>query len=350
MSSSRKRCHGHGDRAPVARCGQCDLAMCDECFRFRADGKPACARCAYAIDKNRGGRWSLAITFLGMAGGALAWATPRFGLLDESPGWTIASMAAIPLVSFAIGWSGRSERAGNRVELSVRDLEEEVEAEALDAQAAHPYRGRGRRVLAAMTPRVSGKATALVLMGSLVVAAAAFPAAFRLPRWVEVEGVLAVWWVVFAAVLTTLLYRGFKLRDDFVYFLPWNQPKGTVSPNSPDSSSRKGGGCGADGCSIGDVGNVGCDGAGEGFVVVLGIAVIAALLLGAAWVLTELAFPTVFILGYLGTMRAIGRVARDHHGCQGALTRSLGWGAAWATIYVAPLALVTWLVHLAATR
>ena len=60
----------------------------------------------------------------------------------------------------------------------------------------------------------------------------------------------------------------------------------------------------------------------------------------------ELALPLVFFLMYGLFMRAIGRVANDRHGCEGALARSAGWGLGWATLYVAPIAALTWALHL----
>mgnify|MGYP007037395642 FL=1 len=77
----------------------------------------------------------------------------------------------------------------------------------------------------------------------------------------------------------------------------------------------------------------------------LALAIVLSLALGAAWVLVELALPLVFFLMYWLFMRAIGRVANDRHGCEGSLARSLGWGLGWATVYVAPIALVTWALH-----
>jgi hypothetical protein len=47
-------------------------------------------------------------------------------------------------------------------------------------------------------------------------------------------------------------------------------------------------------------------------------------------------------------MRAIGRVSNDRHGCEGNALRAVGWGALWAAIYVAPLAIVVGAVYYAA--
>src|SRR6185436_19635838 len=127
-----------------------------------------------------------------------------------------------------------------------------------------------------------------------------------------------LWWLIVTLTLTTLLYRGFRLRDDYVYFLPWDRP----APHSETGKARQekkepsgGGGWSGclDGCSIGD----GCSGVdGEGCVGALVIGAALAVALGAAWVFVELAMPLVFFLMYWLLMRAIGRVAKDRHDAQ----------------------------------
>ena len=42
----------------------------------------------------------------------------------------------------------------------------------------------------------------------------------------------------------------------------------------------------------------------------------------------------------------LAKVANDDHGCEGSMLRSAGWGGLWATVYIAPLAVLMWLVHL----
>jgi hypothetical protein len=76
--------------------------------------------------------------------------------------------------------------------------------------------------------------------------------------------------------------------------------------------------------------------------VVVGILVAAAF---AAWVLVELLLPALFLGVYYFTLKAVGRVARDRHDCQGNLARSVGWGSLWAALYVFPVGLLVWGVH-----
>ncbi len=354
-SSAASSCGSHPMRAAVARCRTCDARLCNDCFRFRAAGDPCCPACAYTFETKRGGRLSLAISFFGLAAGAVFVAARRFDALDDEP--FVLGLAAVSAVVIALGiWaSGRPGKHATAPEVTVRDLDAEIEAEALD-RAASPYRGRAQRMIAAASPRVSGKVTALVVGASLALSALLFPASVKLPRWVEAEGVIGLWWLVFAVTLGVLLYRGFKLRDDLVYFFPWNRPASSGAAEAvvdavgggggaPARSSSRSAGCG----DLGGCGDVGCgavDGEAAVFVAVLAIA--AAALFGAAWVVAELAMPVAIIVVYLVTLRALARVANDRHGCRGSIVRAAGFGALWATIYVAPLAIAALLVHLGA--
>jgi hypothetical protein len=190
-----------------------------------------------------------------------------------------------------------------------------------------------RRALLAASPRVSGSATAAVVLASLAASAVLLPASLKLPRWVEAELVLGLWWVIVTATLAVLLYRGFRLRDDFVYFAPWNRPAapaGKAAASSGNSSIT------ADGCVSVDV---------EGCVIGIVVAVALAAAFGVAWIAVELVAPVTFLLMYWLFMRAIGRVANDHHGCEDDLVKSIGWGALWASAYVLPIAALTWIFH-----
>jgi hypothetical protein len=315
------------------RCGDCARALCDECYRFRVDGRPTCARCAYEWSTRASRRASLAVSFAGICAGGLAFAERRYGLWASSPVEVVLGVLAAAVIVVVIVVSGRSAR----VSVENRDPEEPV-AEALPGAGASIYRVNARRLLLAAAPRVSGRTTALVLLACLAAAAVLLPASVHLPRWVEVELVLAVWWAIVAGALTALLYRGFRLRDDVVYFTPWNRPLAVKGDAPVDPAAKTGCGSWADGLS-------GCNGDGEGLIAVVALAVILGVALGAAWVLVELALPLVFFLMYWLFMRAIGRVANDRHGCDGSLARALGWGLGWATVYVAPVALATWALH-----
>ena len=331
-------CGNHPRREALVRCGDCARALCDECYRFRVDGRPTCARCAYEWSTRSARRASLAVSFVGICAGVLVFAERRYDVWSRSPVEVVLGGVAAVGIATAIALSGR----GAQVTVENRDPEEPV-AEALPQRGASGYRVNARRLLLAAAPRLSGRSTALVLLACLAASAVLLPASVHLPRWVEVELVLALWWVIVAGALTTLLYRGFRLRDDVVYFTPWDRPAAVKgdAPAAPAGktgwSDRLSGGC-SPGCD-------GCSGDGEGLLVMFALAVVLGLALGAAWVLVELALPLVFSLMYWLFMRAIGRVANDRHGCEGSLARALGWGLGWATLYVLPVALATWALH-----
>lgn len=320
-------------RPAVVRCAACGRALCDDCFRFRMDGRPGCARCAYESSTRAARRASLAVTFLGISLGGGFYAARRYDLWAESPGAMLLGGAAALGVAGLIAYSGRDARG---ITLENRDPAEDPLVEPVPTHGASPYRARARRALMAAAPKVSGRATALVTFACMTAAAVMLPAALHLPRWIEAELVLGIWWAVVAATLATLLYRGFRLRDDFVYFAPWDRPS-----SNNESTPKKNGGI--DGCSGFD----GCSGMdAEGCLVGAVIAVALAAAFGLAWLLVELALPLVFLLMYGLFMRAIGRVANDRHGCEGDLPRALGWGALWSTVYVLPVALIAALIGL----
>lgn len=330
-------CRDHPQRPSRARCGVCARPLCNECDRFRLNGAAACARCAYEASTRPARRVSLAVAFVSLALGGELFAARRYDLWPDAAVTMVLGAVAVAVVAWFIAASGRGDGP------TVEHRDPDDEAEAPPAAGASVYRASARRVMLAAAPRVSGSATLLVMLACFTGAAVLLPASLRMPRWIEVELVLALWWVTVAATLTVLLYRGFRLRDDFVYFAPWNRPD---APPPADGAPVKSSGSSswADGCSPVD----GCSGVdGEGcagaVVVIVGIA----LAFGAAWVLVELAMPLMFLVMYAVFMRGIGRVANDRHGCEGSLARAARWGALWASAYLLPVAAVTWLLHLA---
>jgi len=332
--SAPAACRDHPTIPAAARCAKCNRPLCDDlCFRYRLEGRPACAPCAYEASTRRARRASLAAAFFFFSVGGGFWLVRRYDLWNEE--WAavliIGGVAAIG-ITIALALSSQEER---QPELERRDPEHDALDERALAGSASPYRAHARRALLAASPRLSGSATALVVVASLAASAVLLPASLKLPRWVEAELVLALWWVIVAATLAVLLYRGFRLRDDFVYFGPWNRP---APPNDKDpakasssSESSWASGCGSldlEGCAI-------------GLVVMVAMAVA----FGAAWIFIELVAPLTLLLMYGLFMRAIGRVANDRHGCEHDLRKSIGWGALWATLYLLPIATLTWALH-----
>lgn len=312
--------------------------LCDECYDFVIDDRPACVGCGYEASTRSQRRLSLAISFLGLGLGLSYWLWRNRYTHEELGGliWLLAASVVVGSGLIFAFWDRGSPAAARR------DREVEVPAELAEVGPSHPYRARLRRAAARLAPRVSGAATAGIVGAALALSAVALPAMFDLPRWVEIEIVLAVWWLLSSALLGFLLYRGFRLKDDFVFVPFWRRSRapaggGGASGGSGSSSSWLDS-CGCDGCS-------GVD--GEGVLVALALAVVLAVLLGAAWVVAEIALPVLLFSAYAVIHRAITRVAHDTHACEGNVGRAIGWGIAWATIYVVPLSAVVWGVHVA---
>jgi hypothetical protein len=62
----------------------------------------------------------------------------------------------------------------------------------------------------------------------------------------------------------------------------------------------------------------------------------------AAWFVVELVVPVLFFVAYIGVVRALRHAASY----RGSPRRAVVGGVAWATAYVAPLAVVVWVCHL----
>jgi hypothetical protein len=181
-------------------------------------------------------------------------------------------------------------------------------------------------------PRLSGKAIAVSLVVCFGLTAVLIPMVFRLPRWINFEIVLALWWSVWLFVLTWLLFTGRLVTDDHQLGKPrrWFQVDFPAilpsldlfdiltSPFSYKLSDEM------IGCALG----------------VLLIAIVAVI-----WILIELAIPLILFLLYFVTRGMLAQVVNDRHYCKGRLGRALSRGVLWATAYTAPLAAAVWYVH-----
>ena len=340
-ADEKQRCYAHPQEAAVTRCKLCGLAMCDRCYEHQVAGAPACGRCTHEAATRSQRSVSLGISLVGLGGAFVAWAYRAHHLTSASAMLSLAGVVALAgLVFFLVRW-------GSNIEIEVRDRELDPEPVA---EVAHPYRQMARHMAQRMSPRVSGGAVALTLGAAMLASAVLFPTALKLPRWAELEVVVLAWWLLVTAVLTTLLYRGYRLRDDWTFTSPlrsWfvnDPPKQGKAAPAASSSSSSGSGSGS-GCDMGGC-DLGCSAiADEGILIAIGVVIAAVLLFGAAWVLVEIALPMVLFATYAGILAALKRVAHDRHGCEGELTRALPWGAFWAGLYVLPLALIVWLVH-----
>ena len=332
-------CYAHPQEGASTQCKLCGLAMCDRCYEHTVSGAPACGRCTHEAATRSQRAVSLAISMVGLGAAGVLWAH-RAGHLAAT-GALLAGLAVLLLTSVVY----LLVRLGSNVEIEARDRELELATEP-DARVAHPYRQMARHVALHLSPKVSAGAVTLALGASMVASAVLFPAALKLPRWAELEVVMAAWWALVTVVLSTLLYRGYRLRDDWTFTSPlrslWvlDPPKPAKPDETPQKSSSSGAKSWLSGCDFG------CSGVtDEGFLVVIGVIVATVLLFGAGWVLVEIALPMVLFAAYTGILAALKRVAHDRHGCEGDLARALGWGALWAALYVLPLSATVWLVH-----
>ena len=198
--------------------------------------------------------------------------------------------------------------------------------------------------------RLSGKGAAFGLVMAFLLTGILIPAVLKLPTWIEYEVVLLVWWGIWLAVLTTLLYHGKRVADDHQLppprsWLNWGKqaPASTEAekknsvPAQRSTSSSWGGGWNFSGSGGG--------GDGEGCLWMLGAILAVIVLFIALWFLIEVAIPLVLFLLYLVARGMLSQVVNDRHHCKGRLGRSLGWALVWATLYIVPLAGVVWCVH-----
>lgn len=332
-ASPTRTCPDHPGAIGLYRCHACGRALCDTCFSFHLDQMPACAACGYEAATRTQRRTSLAVTFLLVGLGLSFWLyrRPKGDLHAEAVVLGVAVLVAAGAI--LLFW----KRSGPVAEL--RDREIEVDSSRLEPTGASPFRARARTLAMRFVPRVSGAATAGIVGASFILAAVVLPLSFQLPHWIEAEAVLAIWWVALTATLAVLLYRGFRLKDDYVFVAFWNR---TRNAGKPGRTSR---GDALSGCAQ----NVGCDGCGsfdgEAALFAIVIAIALAAVFGVAWIVAELALPIVLFVSYAVLHRAITRVAHDRHDCRGRLAKSIGWGGLWAGIYLVPLAVVVLLIH-----
>ncbi len=204
------------------------------------------------------------------------------------------------------------------------------------ATLASPYRGAPPK---AWLPRTSARRTALVMSACLVFTGAAVPVALHLPRWVEMEAVLAGWWLIWAVLLTVVARRGAELVDDheLVIRLPWSpaskSPLRAARAQAPTKERSTGW------SKLLDLLTFPSD--LEALVFVVGLAMVLGVALAGAWLVIEVVAPVLFAVAYFGVVRALRRAAEY----RGSTVRASLAGAGWATAYVAPVALLVWLLH-----
>jgi hypothetical protein len=182
---------------------------------------------------------------------------------------------------------------------------------------------------------VSGKATAAVMVVCLALAALiVVPLAgyLEIPPWLRMELLIGVWWLIWLFALSRFLYTGHRLSDDVTMHQPrsWFRGGSTGGGSSTGTDWWPGNffWVDAEGCLI-----------GIGVVIAIIVAIVG------FWFLIEIALPAIFALLYFLIRGMLARVVNDRHACKGNLSRSVSWALVWATLYMAPLALLAWVVH-----
>lgn len=325
----------HPEAPAVTNCGSCGRPLCAACRGFRVDGEPWCAQCVPRLEEPVSPFYPVALVGLSSAGLALV-VRALSRVFDTVPFWALATAWLTLCVGLAMGVHKLFRRAkAARASVVVEEVEED--APSVAGPGGSPYRTGLRRVTRRLSPPVPGWAAALSVCSVLAFTAAAVPTALALPRWVEVEIVLTLWWLVWAGALTTLLYRGSRLTRDA-------HLTAAMRRGPDEKPSTKSGYGVTEGFGDGLSGLGGADADGCLFSIV--VLVVLAVAFGAAWVFVELVVPLV-VVGALGTVLAgLRRVAHSQHECQGNLGRALGFGVVWATLYTAPFACLVGAVHL----
>jgi len=190
------------------------------------------------------------------------------------------------------------------------------------------YRGAQPPLRIDPITKASAKRITIGILAALAFTGATVPFAFHLPRWIEGELVVGLWWAIWSVVLGVVAYRGAALDDD-------HRPGGAVvdlKPSEPTESWRPKWSWLLEG--IGDP---------EGCLIAIAMLVVVGIALLGAWLVVELVAPAVFVLAYRGVVRALRRAhaAKTH----GDAARSALVGMGWAAVYSAPLAGVVALAH-----
>ncbi|MBS2011941.1 MAG: hypothetical protein JST00_03570 [Deltaproteobacteria bacterium] len=266
-----------------------------------------------------------------------------FDVWDTWPFFVVALALIAGGVSFALDRSPRTGRAFVKASApSDVPADEPVQGRI----APSPYRGMGATTHGlvaaarrAVHPPVSATATVIVVLACCAFTALAVPALLHLPRWIEIEVVLAAWWAVWATVLGVLAYRGRPLDRDYSLTAPTASPD-PASAAAPVTLERPARWRWLDGLSaISD---------GEGILLVLIGVVVFVVTVVATTLVVDVALPLLFVTAFTGVQMALSRSLAASH--RGRLLQSALHGALWATLYMAPLAAATGVVHAVLAR
>jgi hypothetical protein len=327
-------CLRHRSSPVVAVCHVCGEGLCDACWTFVGDGKPICAQCVHVREWAAEKRWSRLVVFVIVLGGLSFWLSRHVSDDIRIGAWIAAGI--IEIVAIFMTASSITKAKSQAAKIERREIGSAIPVGAL-SPAAHPVRARLARIAFVPDQAISARTTAVIVGFCLLVSGVLLPVALRLPRWIEFEIVLAVWWALLAGLLAVLLLRGTRVREDHEFRVRWNLPELESEKPQPTETTNW-----WHVVDLADPGCVGFDGCGG---MLVGI-VLAAVAFAAAWFVVELVFPAIFFLLYWLVVKAIARVANDHHDCEGSPFRAIEWGMLWATAYTLPIGAVVWCVHL----
>ena len=314
-------CANHPTESATTRCASCARRLCHHCWLRNVDGKPWCELCVHHLTA-KDGPLALAIVFF-LSSVAIIYAGLRWQLgTPGEPSWLLWICVVVGAgIGAVVIANHKPEAPERRIEKRQMDREPIVPPTAI---VGHPYRAALKHSLRLVASPVSGRSTALILFTCMVIAAVAIPGALELPRWVEIEAVIAIWWLAWAVVLSGLLYRGWRVSDDHVLATPrieW--------PSARSAEAATDLGCNA------------ASGCAEAAVAV----VILLITLVASWLLVELVLPALLFFAYLLIRSALARIANDDHDCSGHLHRAVWWGSFWAAVYAVPFAIAVYGFH-----
>jgi hypothetical protein len=318
----RNGCAFHPLESAITVCSSCRRGLCSACWRRNVEKQPWCEQCVQHLASS-GSPTALALVFLLLSVGTGAWLWRKDFDPFLQPPWFFWLLYAVGVCVISVYLVARQPRSPDLV------IEERAEREQPavqpGARVGRPYRVALRRASRLVASPLSGLWTSVSLLGCMLTAAVAVPWLLRLPKWIEAEAVIAIWWGLWCCILTVLLYRGWRLSDDHV--LASSRVRGNRPPARAASEDG--------GPSWLDLGG------GDELLIVL----LLALVFGAAWLVVELAVPGLFFCAYLLVRTSLAHVANDRHGCEGQLGRALGWGVLWSTLVALPLAACVLLAH-----
>jgi hypothetical protein len=169
---------------------------------------------------------------------------------------------------------------------------------------------------------MSGKTLVSVLIGCLLLPTFLFPFVLKLPRLIEFEIVVGAWWLVWSSVLTTLLYKGWHIREDVSFSQLRSEQKRSWWEYLDFVELAEG---------------------FPGLIISIIVSVLAALLLP---ILVEFVFPVFAWIAYSLVLKMLRTAAHDRHHCEKNLPRSAGYGIMWASFYLLPVIVITLALHL----